>query len=122
MGEGQKADLRFPRSRRLKQNHEFAAIKKSGQRMVKGCLIANWLPVRGDSSSRLGVITARNVGCAVERNRARRVMKEVFRLHQNDLIHPLSLVLVARPSIKGKAFVEVERDFLSILDQARLKK
>jgi hypothetical protein len=36
------------------------------------------------------------------------------------LDQPVDLVLVARPSIVGKPFVEVERDFLAALHKARL--
>jgi hypothetical protein len=34
----------------------------------------------------------------------------------------VDLVLVARPTIVGKTFAEVERDFLGALRQARLQK
>ena len=56
------------------------------------------------------------------RNRARRLLRETFRLHQRDLAPPVDLVLVARPSIVGKGFAEVEKDFLTTLRKARLLK
>jgi ribonuclease P protein component len=90
--------------------------------MVVGCLIANWQRLPAASASRLGVITAGKIGGAVVRNRARRLMRETFRLHQRELAGPVDLVLVARPSIVGKGFAEVERDFLTTLRRARLLK
>jgi ribonuclease P protein component len=60
------------------------------------------------------------VGGAVARNRARRLMREAFRRHQLELAQPVDLVLVARPSIAGKGFAEVERDFLITLRKAKL--
>jgi ribonuclease P protein component len=63
----------------------------------------------------LGVVTSRKVGSAVVRNRARRLLRDVFRHHQNALAAPLDLVLVARPSIAGKPRAQVESDFLAIL-------
>jgi ribonuclease P protein component len=68
------------------------------------------------------VITARKVGGAVARTRARRLLREAFRLHQLELAQPVDLVLVAQPSIAGKGFVEVERDYLAALRRARLLK
>ena len=56
------------------------------------------------------------------RVRARRLLREVFRLHQLELTQPLDLVLVARPSIVGKRFAEVEHDFLAALRQGKLLK
>jgi ribonuclease P protein component len=54
------------------------------------------------------------------RNRARRLLRESFRLHQHGLAQPVDLVLVARPSIVGKDFAQVERDFLTTLRKAGL--
>jgi RNase P protein component len=49
-------------------------------------------------------------------------MRETFRLHQHALQQPVALVLVARPSIVGRGQAEVERDYLSVLQQAGLLK
>ena len=114
------AALGFPRSRRLKQQGEFARARAQGRRLICGCLIANVLPRPGGPAARLGVVTGKSVGNAVARNRARRLMRESFRLHQHDLAGPVDLVLVARPSIAGKKLAEVERDFLRVLRQARI--
>jgi len=112
------ARLGFPRSRRLKQQGDFARARARGQRVVCGCLIANVLPRPDLREGRLGVVTGKGVGNAVARNRARRLMRESFRLHQRELAGPVDLVLVARPSIAGKKLAEVERDFLRLLRQA----
>ena len=114
------AALGFPRSRRLKHQGEFARAHAQGRRLICGCLIANVLPRPGRLEARLGVVTGKKVGNAVARNRARRLMRESFRLHQHELGVPVDLVLVARPSIAGKKLAEVERDFLRVLRQARI--
>jgi ribonuclease P protein component len=114
--------LRFCRAARIKQGRDFRRVRQGGQRLVVGCLIANWQRLPAGAPSRLGVITAGRIGCAVVRNRARRLLRETFRLHQHDLTAPVDLVLVARPSIVGKRFAEVERDFLTTLRKARLLK
>jgi ribonuclease P protein component len=109
----------LPRSRRVKQSADFARARAQGTRLVCGCLIANVRPLAPGSISRVGVVTSKKVGGAVARNRARRLLRESFRLHQHDLPHPADVVLVARPSIVGKNFAAVERDFLRALNQAR---
>ncbi|HZM05476.1 MAG TPA: ribonuclease P protein component [Candidatus Saccharimonadales bacterium] len=113
---------RFPRSSRMKQPGAFARAKAGGQRWVCGCLIANVLDRPPGLETRLGVVTSKKIGNAVARSRARRLLRESFRLHQNDLTRVVDLVLVARPSIANRKFAEVERDFLRILRQARLGK
>ena len=114
--------LRFGRAARIKQGRDFARVRRGGERLVIGCLIANWQRLPAVSASRLGVITSGKIGNAVVRNRARRLMRETFRLHQHDLAGPVDLVLVARNSIAGKGFADVERDFLTTLRKARLLK
>ena len=122
MADSRSARLRFPRSSRMKLPGDFARARERGQRWVSGCLIANVLARPGGSASRLGVVTSKKIGDAVARSRARRLLRESFRLHQHDLTGAVDLVLVARPSIAGRKFAEVERDFLRVLRQARLEK
>lgn len=113
---------RFPRARRIKQGRDFLRAKTQGRRMVHGCLIANWLALPPGAPSRLGVITGRKLGNAVARARARRLLREAFRLHQHDLAQPLDLVLVARASIVGKKYTSVANDFRVALGRAGLLK
>jgi ribonuclease P protein component len=114
--------LRFGRAARIKQGRDFARLRQAGERLAVGCLIANWQRLPVGAASRLGVITGGKIGGAVVRNRARRLLRETFRVHQHDLAGPVDLVLVARPSIAGKGFAGVEQDFLTTLRKARLWK
>jgi len=107
---------------RLAQSRDFARIRLAGNRIVQGCLIANWNCVPEASASKLGVVTSRKIGAATVRSRARRLLRESFRLHQHDLAQPVELVLVARNSIAGKPFSAVEKDFLTALRRASLLK
>ncbi len=97
-------------------------LRTAGQRAVKGCLIANWLHLPDAEHSRLGVVVGKKVGGSVVRSRVKRLLRETFRLHQYEFAQPLELVLVARPSIAGRTFADVERDFISTLRTAGLLK
>jgi ribonuclease P protein component len=114
--------LRFGRKSRIKQGRDFARTKREGERLATGCLIANWRRLDPRSSSRLGVITSARLGNAVKRSRARRLLREAFRVHQHELADSVDLVLVARPSIAGCVLADVERDFLRALHKAKLLK
>ncbi len=111
---------RFARADRIKASREFARIKIEGQRLVSGCLIANWRRLDPLATSRLGVITPGRIGRAVDRNRARRLVREAFRLHRHTFSPAVDLVVIARPSIVGEPFEGVEKDFLTILRKAGL--
>ena len=112
--------LRLGRSSRLAQSREFARVRQAGERLAQGCLIANWHKLPPGAAPRLGVITSKKIGGAVQRSRARRLLRESFRLHQHDLAQPVEMVLVARNSIAGKKFADVEKDYLAALKRAGL--
>lgn len=95
-------------------------LKETGRRANWGCMVANWLPAPSGKPARLGVIVSRRLGGAVVRNRARRLLKESFRLHQHELAQPLDLVLVARASIVGRGRGQVEEDLLRGMARHRL--
>lgn len=106
----------LPAQRRLRAPGQFARAREQGRRLASGTLILNWVDPRDALTGlRLGVVSSRKVGPAVVRNRARRLLREVFRRHQHEIDRPADLVLVARPSIAGKSYAEVERDFLKAL-------
>ncbi len=116
------ARRRLGRNLRLKQGRDFARVRQSGQRAVLGCLIANWMRLPGDAASRVGVVVSRKVGGAVVRSRAKRLLRETFRLHRHELTQPVDLVLVARPSIARCQYAQVEQDLLTTLRRAGLLK
>ena len=113
---------RLGRSSRIEQSGEFARIRQQGQRVVVGCLIANWQRLPDGAKPKLGVVTSKKIGGAVQRNRARRLLRESFRQHQIELAQQVEIILIARNSIAGRAFAEVEKDYLTALKRAGLLK
>jgi len=101
---------------------EFEQVRAGGERIVCGCLIANWLKLAPGLPSRLGVITSRKIGNAIVRSRARRLLRESFRLHQHELREAAAVVLIARNSIAGKKLPDVERDYLNALRRGGILK
>ncbi|MGY8650810.1 MAG: ribonuclease P protein component [Verrucomicrobiia bacterium] len=124
MNPGASARLRLTRAMRIRQGGDFARLKQHGQRLAQGGLVLNWLELPegapSQSQARFAVITTRKLGNAVIRNRARRLLRECFRLHQHALRVPVEMVLIARRSLVGQSFAGVEADYLAILRSAKL--
>ena len=110
--------LAFSRAMRLKHGRDFSRLRRDGRRASRGAMVANWVELPPGSVPRLGLIATKTLGSAVIRNRARRLLRETFRLHQRELRVPVDLVLVARHSISRMKLAQVERDFLTIMRQA----
>lgn len=73
-------------------------------------LKTNPLPIAGP---RVGVVASTAaVGCAVQRNRAKRRLREVFRHHQSRVPAQLDLLLIARRSLNQLAYAEIEKKFV----------
>jgi ribonuclease P protein component len=68
----------FPRSHRLARRSDFRKAYDEGKKLAGRHLV---LFVRPSESGtiRLGLTVTKRIGCAVERNRARRRLREVFR-------------------------------------------
>lgn len=86
----------FPKSRRIRSRKEFSAVFEKRLRASRGPLVLFGL--RNELGfSRLAVSTPRKVGMAVKRNRIRRLLRESFRLLQNELPVGYDWVVVVRP-------------------------
>lgn len=67
---------------------------------------------------RFGFIASKKVGNSVQRNRARRLMREVIRLHLSEIRNDMQIILIARAGIKGVSYVEVEKPMMNMLKKA----
>jgi ribonuclease P protein component len=90
---------RYNRNQRLLTARDFDRVfSKPAARVSSKYLLLLARPADGDCS-RLGlVMSKKNVGNAVRRNRIKRLCREYFRLHAAEL-PPTDLVLLARPGI-----------------------
>ena len=61
----------------LKQNHLFRRLYQKGRSAVTPCL-AVYCRKNGGSVSRLGITAGVKLGCAVQRNRVRRRIREIY--------------------------------------------
>ena len=80
----------------------------------------NWRRLAAGERTQLGIVTSRKVGGSVVRSRARRMIREAFRLQQGHLTEPVVLVLVARPSLASRGLEAVSRDLRRCLKESGL--
>lgn len=83
------------RRHRLRSNKLIRETYDQGNRQV-GDFMVMWVRNAGDSCCRLAVVASKKVGNAVKRNRAKRRVREAFRLHRHLLRTDVDLVIVCR--------------------------
>ena len=83
------------RSVTLKENHEFRRLYNKGASAVSGSMVIYCRKNRMDHN-RLGITVSVKLGHAVVRNRARRRLREVYRLNSGALRQGYDFVIVAR--------------------------
>jgi ribonuclease P protein component len=89
-------------------------IRQQGLRLERGPFVLNALfdpaAAAAERPPRIGVVSAKRLlGDAVHRNRARRVFKEIFRLHPDTWQPGWDVVIVPRRSFFDKEFAALEK-------------
>jgi ribonuclease P protein component len=103
------SDFGLPRSRRM-----VPALYRdtfARERSIPGRFLVLWLRVAPDADRRMGVVTSRRtLPSAVSRNRARRLLREAFRLNRAHLQPDVDVLLLARGRIEHVKRQDVEDD------------
>ena len=97
------------RYRPIRRNSEYGRVYARGKSYVKQALVLYVLKTRG-KKTRVGLTATKKIGHAVQRNRARRVMKAAIDEHLDQNIGGYDLVFVARgmtPRLKSWQLSEV---------------
>lgn len=108
--------FRFPRALRLTSRRQFKAVYAYGLRVASPGFTVFGKP-NGLDHCRVGLTLTRKTGCAAVRNRAKRVLREVFRLNRHRLGLPMDLVINGRRNLLQQKVQRVERDFLECVER-----
>jgi ribonuclease P protein component len=105
----------FSRNERIRHRVDYKRVYDRGIR-VHGRLLtlftlSNELPL-----GRLGVAATRKLGGAVQRNRAKRLIREVFR--RNKLAPGVDVVIVPKRDLLNASLTAIETEFRQSLDRS----
>jgi ribonuclease P protein component len=101
----------------IKDDRVFRYLYRKGASVATPTVVIYYRKNR-QSINQLGLTTAKKIGNAVQRNRARRVMREAYRLLEEKLEKNCDIVLVARSKTPFVLMDEVKGDMLRAFEKA----
>ena len=103
----------------LTKNYEFRRLYNKGKSAASK-YVAVYCAKNSSSENRLGITVSTKLGGAVQRNRIRRRLKEIYRLNEHSLRTGYSIVIVARASSKNAVWSQLESSVLYIFGKLGL--
>lgn len=103
----------------LKKNHEFRRLYQKGV-SAAGAGLVIYCRKNRLGHNRLGITASTKLGCAVVRNRARRRLREVYRLHQDQMLQGYDVVLVARRRAVDMPWGDLNQSFFRLAGKLKL--
>ncbi len=99
----------------LKKNYEFRKVYSKGKSLANKYLVV-YKYKNKEKNNRLGITVSKKVGNSVVRSRVTRLIRESYRLQEENLVKEgLDIVVVARTAAKGATYHEINDALTSLL-------
>jgi len=105
----------------LKKTTDFHKVYKTGTSFADKNIVL-YIRKNDLTINRLGISVSKKVGNSIVRHRFARLVREVYRLHENIFNSGLDIVVVARRCAKDATYFEIEKSFLSLAGKSHLIK
>ena len=106
--------MRFTRADRIRRRAEFQLVYDRGARAHSRYSTLFALPNQRQAS-RLGVAATKKLGGAVQRNRAKRLIREVFR--RNKIALGFDVVVIPKRELLDASLTVLEADYRSLVQR-----
>lgn len=105
-------DLKFRPAERIRRRAEFQQVYDRGVRAHSRYSTLFVLP-NDRAAGRLGIAATKKLGGAVQRNRAKRLIREVFR--RNKVAPGFDVVVIPKRELLDASLTALEADYRSLL-------
>jgi ribonuclease P protein component len=112
--QGARGAYSFPKPERLLRRAEFVNLNRSGRH----CHMRHFIAITRKNElgiTRLGVTASKKVGNAVKRNRAKRLIREFYRLNKARLPQGYDIIVIAKKGAGYLNFHKAEKELEEIV-------
>ena len=96
----------------LRKKSDFNRIYRKG-RSIGDRYVVLFLIRNGMDYNRTAFLASKKVGNSVQRNRAKRLMKESYRLNEERIRPGFDLIFIARKTINGRKLRDVNKSMMN---------
>lgn len=107
------------RRHRLRDSKRFQAVRRHGRSWAHPIVVLCALP-NDLEYSRIGFTAGKRIGNAVQRNWAKRRMREAVRMQMAEVMDGWDMVFIARSPLRRANFAQIQRACLVLLKRAKL--
>jgi ribonuclease P protein component len=100
---------------RIRRKSEFSELHARGRSLRGKYFTLVFLP-NALGHSRMAAVASRKVGGAVQRNKARRRAKELFRRNKAMIVRPVDMLIIPRSSMVNAPWTTLRDDFREALE------
>ena len=109
----------YSKDQRLRSPAQFQRVYSHNRKIVTENAVLYFMSDR-TGPNRLGITVSRKMGNAVKRNRAKRLLREAFRLNQHRVQSGHNLIVVMRKKGMDSSFRRMEENFIEMCGKAGL--
>jgi ribonuclease P protein component len=97
----------------LKKTGDFSLVYRKGQSKANRQLVM-YIRANELEKNRLGISVSKKVGNSVVRHRLTRVIREVYRLNDNEIEKGWDIVIIARNGAKDLGYDDLKKSFFHL--------
>jgi len=122
LSSSRKISFKFRRYERLTKNKEFLAVFAKGYTQESELFTVKVLhrETREAAPPRFGLVVSHKLGDSVKRNRLKRLIREVIRLHKHRILRGCDVVIMPKGASINKKYNEIEKNIISLLLAAKI--
>lgn len=105
---------------RLRSSSDMERVRREGKSYAHPLTVLVVCPQPKPSAPRVGVVAGRSVGGAVQRNRAKRLLREAIRIHAESVKEGWDFLLIARAPLTTVKLAQAQAAVNQLLHRAHV--